>query len=592
MKDIIAIWNRLTTRRYTAVSTNPAGDDGIEEITMRAKGLRRKSSVVVNQFFNAALPVNIDGKPRWNKSILILMTLGLLGLASGCFLLIVNPYEAIFKYKVTFGEGGEIFELWRSPPVDLYLKVYLFNFTNHREFMSGEDKKMKLQEVGPYVYKELLEHGNVTFNDNGTLSAIPLSPLVFVPELSGGTEDDLLILPNIALLSIANVVREEYFKRLGLNLLIRQTNSEPLVEMTAKEFMFGYKSTLVTLGYHVMPNWIKFDKLGLIDRMYDFTGDFETVYTGETDVRKTGLIDTYNGDVNLPQWQGKCANVNGASDGTKFPSYIEPNDTLLFFRKSLCRSANMVRVGEKTIGGLHTYQYKFKDNELDNGIHNPDNACFCRKGRCLPEGLIDVTDCYYGFPIALSYPHFYMANPVFSEKVEGLTPDPEKHESYFFIQPRSGSPVDLAFRFQINMALQDISRIARVEQFADIILPLLWFEIGMYELPEAVNNKFKLYLNYLPFVQDIGVYLSFIGGSFVLIWSIVRILLHQPKRPTGMAWSETEMQKQRLHFPSEKDPSAKSKEMEVYYNSLLSAQTEEMTSIAIEDLPIIKEDIA
>lgn len=68
MKDIIAIWNRLTTRRYTAVSTNPAGDDGIEEITMRARGLRRKSSVVVNQFFNAALPVNIDGKPRWNKS--------------------------------------------------------------------------------------------------------------------------------------------------------------------------------------------------------------------------------------------------------------------------------------------------------------------------------------------------------------------------------------------------------------------------------------------------------------------------------------------------------------------------------------------
>lgn len=68
--------------------------------------------------------------------------------------------------------------------------------------------------------------------------------------------------------SIANVVSEEaFYKRIGLNLLIRQTNSEPLVEMTAKEFMFGYKSTLVTLGYHLMPNWIKFNKLGLIDRV-------------------------------------------------------------------------------------------------------------------------------------------------------------------------------------------------------------------------------------------------------------------------------------------------------------------------------------
>lgn len=46
-----------------------------------------------------------------------------------------------------------------------------------------------------------MEHGNVTFNDNGTLSAIPKHPLLWMPELSGGRkEDDILILPNIALL--------------------------------------------------------------------------------------------------------------------------------------------------------------------------------------------------------------------------------------------------------------------------------------------------------------------------------------------------------------------------------------------------------
>jgi scavenger receptor class B protein 1 len=55
--------------------------------------------------------------------------------------------------------------------------------------------------------------------------------------------------------------------RWGLNVLIRQTDSKPLVHMTAKEFMFGYESTLVTLGNNVMPSWIKFDRLGLIDRV-------------------------------------------------------------------------------------------------------------------------------------------------------------------------------------------------------------------------------------------------------------------------------------------------------------------------------------
>lgn len=58
-----------------------------------------------------------------------------------------------------------------------------------------------------------------------------------------------------------------FFTRVGLNLLIRQTNAEPLVRMTAKEFMFGYKSTLLSLGNKFMPSWIYFDKLGLIDRV-------------------------------------------------------------------------------------------------------------------------------------------------------------------------------------------------------------------------------------------------------------------------------------------------------------------------------------
>lgn len=68
--------------------------------------------------------------------------------------------------------------------------------------------------------------------------------------------------------SIANVMNDAaFFTRMGLNLLIRQTNSQPLVKMTAKEFMFGYKSTLLSLGNKFMPSWISFDKLGLIDRV-------------------------------------------------------------------------------------------------------------------------------------------------------------------------------------------------------------------------------------------------------------------------------------------------------------------------------------
>ena len=77
----------------------------------------------------------------------------------------------------------------------------------------------------------------------------------------------------------------------------------------------------------------------------------------------------------------------------------------------------------------------------------------------------------------MSYPHFYKSDPSLLNAVDGLQPHADTHESYFYIQPKSGLPVDLAFRFQINMALQDVSPITNTEKFADLTLPLLWFEI-------------------------------------------------------------------------------------------------------------------
>jgi len=45
-----------------------------------------------------------------------------------------------------------------------------------------------------------MEHTEVRFNDNGTLTTVPKHPLLWVPERSAGKEDDILVLPNIALL--------------------------------------------------------------------------------------------------------------------------------------------------------------------------------------------------------------------------------------------------------------------------------------------------------------------------------------------------------------------------------------------------------
>ena len=58
-------------------------------------------------------------------------------------------------------------------------------------------------------------------------------------------------------------------------------------------------------------------------------------------------------------------------------------------------------------------------------------------GYCQPEGLVDVTDCYYGFPISLSYPHFMNGDPDLIKNITGMQPNADDHSSVFVIQPVS-----------------------------------------------------------------------------------------------------------------------------------------------------------
>ncbi|XP_050438668.1 scavenger receptor class B member 1-like isoform X2 [Adelges cooleyi] len=536
-------------------------------------------------------------------SLISLMLIGVSALVLGTLIAVFDPYHLILKWKLVMAEGDEAFKMWKTPDVQIHLKVYIFNITNREEFLAGKEK-LRFQEVGPYVYRENMDHKNLTFNDNNTMTTSPVHPLTWVPELNKGREDDVLILPNIALLSFASVMAESsMITRMGVNLLIHQTKSEPFIRQTAREFMFGYESALVTIGNKFLPSWIVFDKLGLIDRMYDFTGDTSTVYTGRDDVRKSGIIENYNRNPYLPQWAPPCNVVTGASDGTKFPSMMKPNDTPLFFRKSLCRAMPMVRTTNLTIqDGLPVYKYVFKNGTLDNGADNPDNKCFCRKNKCLKPGLIDVTDCYYGFPIALSYPHFYKSDNSLLEAVDGLNPDQKKHETYFLINPETGLPVQLYVRMQINLALGDLSTMANTESCSDQVIPLVWTEIGFEKLPTSMLTKFFVYLRVGPVVFTGLEYSLLVGGvAFIALTVIASLYIPEDdelKFRQSSAWrreSQTLTRQQECGAVTSRRTSATGgKEMNTYYNSLLDggAVTDRLNASLCERLEVVNETMS
>ncbi|EDW76211.2 uncharacterized protein Dwil_GK14781 [Drosophila willistoni] len=459
----------------------------------------------------------------------LLLAIGFLAITTAVLVKVFQPYDLIFKWKLIMAEKGEIFDLWATPPVDLYIKIYLFNITNAEAFLAGREK-LNVEQVGPYVYKEIMTHQNITFNENNTMSTTPSHPLVWQEHMSEGRrEDDQVVMLNIAMLAISHLTANHpFFVRMALKGLFVSTNSEPLVRMTAKEFMFGYPSALATLGNTFLPNWISFEKVGLIDRMYDFSTDYETFYTGVPNPALSGLYATYRGETTLPQWEGDhCSNIEYASDGTKFRSFIQPNESVKFFRKSMCRPINLYRVGEeRTFGSLKGYNYVFEENAFDNGAINEANKCFCRKGDCQPVGLIDVTDCYYGFPISLSFPHFMNGDVGLQENITGMKPDPEKHSTAFVIQPESGLPLSLSVKVQINMHFKDLSNFPQVSKFSHLTAPMLWFEIMMPKLPESLDTRFNFYLNILPLVNPLGFWGALILGVALLGYAITRATLH------------------------------------------------------------------
>ncbi|XP_050529375.1 scavenger receptor class B member 1-like isoform X2 [Daktulosphaira vitifoliae] len=537
-------------------------------------------------------------------SLISLMLIGVAALVLGTLIALYDPHAMILKWKLVFADGDEAFEMWKTPDAPLYLRVYIFNITNHEEFLAGKEK-LRFKEVGPYVYRENMAHKNPIFNSNGTITVTPVHPLTWIPELNTGKEDDVLILPNIALLSLANVMSDaSIITRMGVNMLIHQTNSQPFVKQTAKEFMFGYESPLVTLGNKFMPSWISFDKLGLIDRMYEFTGDTATFYSGRDDVAKSGLIENYNTKPYLPQWPMHCGAVSGASDGTKFPSLMKPDSPASFFRKSLCRSIPMVRVSNLTYhDGLPIYKYIFKNGSLDNGHDNPENKCFCRKNKCLPSGVIDVTECYYGFPIALSYPHFLQSDPALLEAIDGLKPDKEVHETYFLINPLTGLPTQLYVKMQINLAFGDLSSMANVEMCSNLILPLVWTEIGFDKLPDNMLLKFFIYLRVGPIVFDVLEYGLLIGGVAFIAFAVFASLFipeedDLAKYAQEAAWrrkSETLTGVITQHSGETTVTRRASagnamKEMNTYYNSLLDPEeTQKLNSSLCQRLDVVRE---
>lgn len=75
-----------------------------------------------------------------------------------------------FRQNLILKNNTKSMEWWQKSPIQPLLKIHIFNYTNIDDFLSGRDKKIKLQDVGPYVYKEFGSRVNLEFTEDNKIT--------------------------------------------------------------------------------------------------------------------------------------------------------------------------------------------------------------------------------------------------------------------------------------------------------------------------------------------------------------------------------------------------------------------------------------
>ncbi|KAK2577977.1 hypothetical protein KPH14_008412 [Odynerus spinipes] len=464
------------------------------------------------------------------KKCIILFMVGTVCSVLAYALYVINPLKLAIEYQLQLVPGSLLYTLWEKPPIDVYLKVFIFNITNPVEFLKGKEK-LKLQEVGPYVYQEFLENQNVTFHDNGTITYVPKRSVYYVPELSSGDpEKDFVNVPNIPMLGLSSAMHDSgFFLNYFLIRLANGLDSKPILNITVYDYLWGYDDTLVKLATGLIPNVLNFQKFGLLDRMYD---EGENIIN--MNIRKNNdmtnedgrylSIETYNGSPGLSNWgylevEGNetrpentiCNRIRGATEGTVFPANLDKRAVFRVFRKAFCRTLPIVFKKEViTQEGIPGYLYGLSEDFLDPPDVNPDNECYCRKlKKCLKKGLSDLMPCYYS---------------ILLDGIEGLHPDPEKHSTDVILQPDVGIPMHVNSRMQTNLVMQYTPYNSKITYFNNMTLPLFWTDLTIPNLPRKWIFCLKMILQILPVVQTVVISLLGISGVTMIVLSLVATL--------------------------------------------------------------------
>ncbi|RMC05727.1 hypothetical protein DUI87_17270 [Hirundo rustica rustica] len=444
--------------------------------------------------------------------------LGLAGVAcallGGC-LLLVGPViirQQVIK-NVRIDPSSISFQMWKDIPVPFYLSVHFFEVLNPKQVLQGA--KPVLSQRGPYVYREYRIKTNITFHDNDTVSYLEYRNLFFQPDMSNGTEDEYIVVPNIMMMGAAVMMEKlPNFLKILLSGALAGLKQEAFMNRTVGEIMWGYEDPLIDAINAIVPGMIPFKgKFGLFMDFNNSNSGLFTVNTGMRNISQVHMVDSWNGLKKVNYWRSSQCNMINGTAGEMWPPFMSPT-SLEFYSPDACRSMTLVYEQSGKFKGVPTYRFVAPKTLFANGTDYPPNEGFCP---CMQSGIQNVSTCRLNAPMFISHPHFYNADPSLVNAVEGLHPSKDQHGLFLDVHPMTGIPMNCSIKLQLNLYIKQVSGIIQTGKIKPVVLPLLWFaESGSIE--GSVLKQFYTNLVLLPLVLDYLQYI-FLGLSVPLIIS-------------------------------------------------------------------------
>jgi hypothetical protein len=215
-------------------------------------------------------------------------------------------------------------------------------------------------------------------------------------------------------------------------------------------------------------------------------------------------------------------------DGLTYPPMLFDKPNLNIFNSDFCKPVLIQFNKELSMfDGINVHEYKLKLIDYDN-CTNPTDTSTCNEldkldvSKCISDSIPENT-------IFLSKAHFYgSSNETIEEmNVEGFTPNKDKHDSFIYFEPYSGTPFKVLLRIQVNIeATIDPMKLSDDEtgelkpkknsKGVKRLLPIFWIDQEI-DIEKKVIEKLRIPLSIIKCEQYVILPLAIVLAAIIIV---------------------------------------------------------------------------